>query len=288
MADENQISSNPIVRFFSPMSRTLLMALSGYGVFMFSIFTMIPLRMAENPVVNYNLFFAPIFALIVIGLFFKGCKEKDEARQVVYGFLTAVFAWPLIGEVATLPVDKGIITQFSNVDIKLLGGWIYVLFGWIFLFVAWKTKAVKYSIATFLMTFLGIWTFELYMDNYSSKIAVEMMPVIANTVAAVFGILSIVVLVISWRSKSLVVKSTMGAVFYLTISLVLMGTTQWKVPAKFYIKYHSKHILHEIEDMKAEYEHMMKLKKYMIEEGLYEEEESKAEKGAEETEAKKE
>ena len=73
-------------------------------------------------------------------------------------------------------------------------------------------------------------------------------------------------------------KSVMGAVFYLTISCVIMGSSQWKKPSKFYIKYHSKHILNEIEDMKAEYEHMMKLKKYMIENGLYEEEKPETEK----------
>jgi len=158
-------------------------------------------------VVNYNLFYTPLLALIFFALFYRTCVEKNESRGIFYGYLSALVAWPLIGEVASMPLDEGIVTQFSSINIKLLGGYFYVTVGWIMLKVMWRTKAVKNSVNTFFMVFLGIWTFELYMDNYSSKVSIEMMPTIANWVAMVFGTLSIVILVIAWRTPSVVKKT---------------------------------------------------------------------------------
>ncbi len=79
-----------------------------------------------------------------------------------------MFAWPLIGEVSNIPVDKGTITQFSDFNIKALGAYFYVLSGWALLHIMWRTGALKKSVCVFFMTFLSIWSFELYMDNYSS------------------------------------------------------------------------------------------------------------------------
>jgi hypothetical protein len=44
------------------------------------------------------------------------------------------------------------------------------------------------------------------MDNYSSKVPIDMMPVIASRIAAVFGIASLVILVLAWRTNSVVRK----------------------------------------------------------------------------------
>ncbi len=54
-----------IKNFFKPMWRTIWIALAGQGIFLISVFTMSPLRMWENPVVNYNLFYVPILAAIL-------------------------------------------------------------------------------------------------------------------------------------------------------------------------------------------------------------------------------
>ena len=51
-----------------------------------------------------------------------------------------------------------------------------------------------------------------------------------------------------------------------------MGAKEWRAPSKFYIKYEAKHLPHEIEELQAEYEYLLELKKYMIKEGLYKEE----------------
>lgn len=264
---------NFIAFIFKPIGRTLLIALAGQVFFLVSVLSMIPLRMAENPVVNYNLFYMPILALIFFTLFYRTCVEENESRGIIYGFFSALFAWPLIGEVASMPLDEGIVKQFSSINIKLLGGYFYVAIGWIMLKVMWRTKAVKNSLNTFFMVFLGIWTFELYMDNYSSKIPIELMPTIANWVATVFGITSIIILVLAWRTSSLVKKTFLGCILYLTFSLFLMGSSQWKTPSKFYVKYEAAHIGHEIQELQEEQEYLEYLRNYMIKEGLAKEEE---------------
>jgi len=150
------------------MWRTIWIALAGQGIFLVSVLTMSPLRMWENPVVNYNLYYVPILAGILASLFYRCCIEEKEAKGYLYGFFAALFAWPLIGEVANIPVDKGAITQFSDLNIKGLGGYFYVLVGWALLHIMWRTGSLKKSVCIFFMTFLSIWSFELYMDNYSS------------------------------------------------------------------------------------------------------------------------
>ncbi|MBW2221697.1 MAG: hypothetical protein JRF22_04120, partial [Deltaproteobacteria bacterium] len=137
---------NFIAFIFKPIGRTLLVALAGQVFFLVSVITMIPLRMAENPVVNYNLFYVPILALIFFSLFYRTCTEENESRGIIYGYFSALVAWPLIGEVSSMPLDEGIVKQFSSINIKLLGGYFYVAAGWIMLKVMWRTKAVKNSV----------------------------------------------------------------------------------------------------------------------------------------------
>jgi hypothetical protein len=119
------------------------------------------------------------------------------------------------------------------------------------------------------------------MDNYSSKVPIEMMPIIASRVAAVFGIASIVILVFAWRTTSIVKKNVLGCLLYITFSLVIMGSDQWKKPSKFYVKYEAAHIEHEIQELQEEKEYLEFLRNYMIEEGLATEDELLPKKHAE-------
>ena len=257
---------------FNPIGRTLLVALAGQVFFLISVLSMIPLRMAENPVVNYNLFYVPLLALLFFGLFYRACTEENESRGILYGYFSALVAWPLIGEVASMPLDEGIVTQFSGINIKLLGGYFYVVIGWILLKIMWRTKAVKSSVNTFFLVFLSLWTFELYMDNYSSKVSIEMMPIIASRVGMVFLIASLAILVLSWRTTSIVKKNVLGCLLYITFSLVIMGFTQWDKPSTFYVKYEASHIDHEIQELQEEKEYLEYLRNYMIEKGIAKEE----------------
>jgi hypothetical protein len=277
--------SNPEGTIFSRtanrIGRTVLVALLGQVFFLVSVITMIPLRMAKEPVVNYNLFYMPILALFFFALFYRACVEQDEARGILYGYFSALVSWPLIGEVASMPLDEGMVKQFSSMNIKLLGGYFYVAIGWILLKVMWRTKAVKTSVRTFFLVFLSIWSFELYMDNYSSKVPLEMMPVIAIWVAVVFGIASLLILFLAWRATTTARKNLLGCILYITLSLVIMGSSQWKTPSKFYVKYEGAHLDHEIEELQKEKEHLNFLREYMLKEGLATEEDFAARKPTE-------
>jgi len=262
------MAQNIFGRISERLGRTLLIALAGQFFFLVSLISMIPLRMAENPVEDYNLFYMPILAMIFLVLFYRTCVEKDEARGVLYGYFAALVAWPCLGEIASLPVEKGIVTQFCSVDIKLLGAYYYVAACWMLLPIMWRTKAVKSSVLTFFLIFLGIWSFELYMENYSARVPIDMMPMIANWVTIVALIASIIILAVSWRTTSLVKKTLMGTLLYITFSLVLMGSTQWKKPSTFYVKYEASHIDHELEEVLEEKEYLEYMKQYMLEKGM--------------------
>ena len=254
--------------FFKPMMRTIWIALAGQGFFIISAIIMSPLRMWENPVVNYNLFYMPMLAVVFGFLLYRCCTVENESKAYLYGFFSALVAWPLIGEISSLPVEKGVITQFSDVEIKTLGGYYFVVAGWVILKILWLTNALKKSVCIFLLTFLSIWSFELYMDNYSSKVPVDLMPVIGNYVAAIAAVLSIIILVIAKRTTSLEKKTVMGCLLYITFALFLMGASQWKTPSKFYVTYEAAQIDKEILGLQQEKEHLNFLKKYMLEKGL--------------------
>lgn len=258
-------------KFFGLVSekvgRTVLIALAGQVFFLVSVITMIPLRMAENPVENYNLFYVPLLALLFLVLFYRTCVETKVSRGYMYGYFAALVSWPLIGEVASMPVDKGIITQFTSMNIKLLGGYFYVIVGWVLLKILWRTGALKSSVCCFMMTFLSIWTFELYMDNYSSNVPLELMPVIGSWVTIISSFVAVLLLTMAWRTSSIEKKTLIGCILYIFVALMLMGG-QWKKPQKFYVKYEAAQILHELDDLKKEKAHIEKLKAYMLNEGM--------------------
>lgn len=247
------------------MKRTILIALAGLLYFVLSLPLMMPLRM--KPIENYNLFFTSVLAIILTFLLYRMCTEEKESKAYIYGFFGAIFLWQLVGELASLPVPSGIITQFSDVNIKLLGGYFYVVTSWLMLLLFWKTGSLKNAVAVCFMTFLGIWTFELYMDNYSIRVPVEMMPKIANMISICAVILSVVILYIAKKSASIEKKTVMGCLLYLTIAVLLSSSGQWGKPSAFYIKYEAAGIDQEIEDLKNEREHILKLKEHMIVKG---------------------
>ena len=265
------------------MLRALAVAFSGIIYFILSLPLMIPLRI--KPIENYNLFYMPLLAIVLGFLFYRACKEQKESKAYIYGFFAAIFTWQLFGEVASLPVPKGYITQFSDLNIKVLGGYFYVVGGWIMLLLLWRTNALKNSICVYFMTFLGLWTYELYMDNYSSNVSLEMMPIVANYITVASVIATAILLYVARKTPSIEKKTVMGCVLYLSISVLLMAPGQWKKPQSFYIKYEADHIEHEIQSLKEERAKIIELKKYMVSEGLLENEEAERQSEEENSEA---
>lgn len=252
------------------MLRAILIGLAGQGCFIVSVLLMIPLRM--KPVANYNLFYVPLMAALFGFLFYRLCTEEKESKAYLYGYFAALLGWPLLGESPAIPVPEGIITQFSSVDLKTLGGYYYVIAGWVILKVLWRTKALKNSACVFFMTFLCIWTFELYMENYSSRVPLEMMPFIGNTVAVVAALVSALLIYLAKKARTLEKQTVMGCLLYITMALVIMGAGQWGKPQSFYIKYEGPHMELELKELQEEIKQFKNLKQEMIKRGWYKEE----------------
>jgi hypothetical protein len=240
------------------MLRSLLIALSGIVYFFLSLPMMIPLRI--SPVTNYNLFYMPFLAVMVVFLVVKTCTVSRESRAYLYAFFAAIVTWQLLGEVASIDVPAGYITQFSNFNFKIIGAYFPVITGWVLLLIMWRTRSIKNPVAVFVMTFLGLWSFELYMENYSLKVPLAMMPVVANVLLVVFTLLTILLLYAARKATTDERKTVMGCLLYLTITIVIMSSSQWNKPQAFYLKYEPAHIEHEIEELKEELIYLNKLK----------------------------
>jgi len=243
------------------MLRAILFALAGQVYFVLSLFMMMPLRM--KPVENYNLFFMPFLAVLFFFLFYRTCVEEKTSKAFGYGFFSGIVLWQLIGEISSVPVPKGVITQYANLELKVLGGYFCVVVGWLMLKALWLTKSIKNSVAVALMTFLGIWTFELYMHNYSAHVPLALMPKVANIVLLIFVVLTIIILVIAKKATTPEKRTVMGVLLYLTLSVIMMSSGQWRKPMTFYMSYEAKHIEHQIQEMQEELEYINNLKAQM-------------------------
>jgi hypothetical protein len=240
------------------MLRALLIALSGIVYFFISLPMMMPLRI--SPVTNYNLFYMPFLAIMVVFLVVKACTVSRESKAYIYAFFAAIVTWQLVGEVASINVPAGYITQFSNFNFKVVGAYFPVLTGWVLLLILWRTRSLKNSVAVFVMTFLGLWSFELYMENYSLKVPLALMPAVANVLLVVFTLLTVLLVYVARKATTDERKTAMGCLLYLTITIVIMSSSQWKKPQSFYLKYEPAHIAHEIEELKEELIYLNKLK----------------------------
>lgn len=243
------------------MLRAILFALTGQLYFILSLFLMMPLRM--KPIENYNLFLMPFLAVLFFFLFYRTCVEEKTSKAFGYGFFSGIVLWQLIGEISSVPVPKGVITQYANLDLKVLGGYFYVVVGWLILKVLWRTETIKNSVAVVFVTFLGIWTFELYMHNYSAHVPLAMMPRVANIVLVTFIILTIIILVIAKRATTPEKRTVMGVLLYLTLSVVMMSSGQWRKPMTFYMTHEATHIEHQIQEMQEELKYINKLRSQM-------------------------
>ena len=244
------------------MKRTLLIALSGIGYFIISLILFTPFRM--KPIENYNLVALPLFMIAFLYLYYKACTVEQDSKSYLYGFFAGILMWQCIGEIPSLRVPSGAVLQFSDMNIKVLGGYFYVLVGWMLLYLTWKTNMLKSRTAFVFMIFLGIWSFEIYMDNYSSRVPPAMMGVIANIIMVIFLLISIGILYLAKKSTSIERRTVLGGILYLTLNIVLMSSSQWKQPQSFYIKYGAAEIESQIKDMQKELDHINQIKKQMI------------------------
>jgi len=243
------------------MLRALAIAVSGIVYFILSLLIFLPFRM--KPVENYNLFALPILAAIFLGLVYKVCTVEKESKGYLYGFYAGILMWQVVGEIPFIKVPAGHILQFSDLNIKMLGGYYYTLAGWILLHILWRSGAIKKQLAFMFVIFLGIWSFELYMDNYSFRVPMQVMPMVSNVIMLFAVIVSIILLVLARKAATIEKKTVIGGVLYISISIIMMASGQWKKPQDFYIKYESTGIENEIKELQEERQYIEEIKTTM-------------------------
>jgi hypothetical protein len=186
---------------------------------------------------------------------------QQETRAYIYAFFTGNLMWQVLGEMSSLRVTQGLILQFSDVNIKTVGGYFFVLAGWTLLYMMWKTHCVKNQLLFGFMVFLGIWTIELYLDNYTKLVPLALMPKVANTLACIFALIGACALYAAKKSGSVIRQTVMGGVLYLAVSVILMAFSQWQKPQTFYLLHEAAAIEHEITAMQEELRYIDELKK---------------------------
>jgi hypothetical protein len=243
------------------MLRALTIAVSGIVYFILSLLIFLPFRM--KPVENYNLFALPVLAAIFLGLVYRACTVEKESKGYLYAFYAGILMWQVVGEIPFIRVPAGHILQFSDMNIKMLGGYYYMLAGWVLLHILWRTGVIKKQVAFMFVIFLGIWSFELYMDNYSFRVPMQVMPTVSSVIMLFAVIASIVLLFLARKAATVEKKTIIGGILYITISIVMMASGQWKKPQDFYIKYESTGIENEIKELQEERQYIEQLKTTM-------------------------
>jgi len=243
------------------MLRALAIAVSGIVYFILSLLIFLPFRM--KPVENYNLFALPVLAAIFLGLVYKACTVEKESKGYLYAFYAGILMWQVIGEIPFIRVPAGHILQFSELNIKMLGGYYYMLAGWILLHILWRSGSIKKQVAFMFAIFLGIWTFELYMDNYSFRVPMQIMPMVSNVIMLFAVVVSILLLFLARKAATIEKKTIIGGILYISISIIMMASGQWKKPQDFYIKYEATGIENEIKELQEERQYIEHLKTTM-------------------------
>lgn len=243
------------------MVRALLIAFSGIIYFILALLIFLPFRM--KPIKNYNLVALPLLAAVFLYLFYAACTMEKVSTGYLLAYFAGILMWQVVGEIPSIRVPSGAILQFSDLNIKLLGGYFYVLAGWVLLYILWTTGSIKNQAAFTFMIFFGIWTFEVYMDNYTARVPMSMMPRIANVIMAAALIASAVVLYLAEKAPTPEQNTVMGGLLYLTLSVVIMAAGQWKKPQSFYLKYEPAVIEHDMKMKKKELEHINSLKRLL-------------------------
>jgi hypothetical protein len=241
------------------MRRTIILSVLGFVYLFYSIMLFVPLRM--KPVPNFNLFIFPLFLACFLYLFYKTCSTAAETKAYIYAYFSGMLLWQILGEMSSLRVNEGLILQFSDVNIKTVGGYLFVLMGWTILYMLWKSNALRKPLCFCGLIFLGIWSEELYLDNFTANVPLNLMPKIANVLGIIGAALSIWVIYLAKKAATVEKQTVLGGLLYLTFSLVFMSQTLWQKPLTFYLKHERVAIEHEIRLMQEEIAYIDQLKK---------------------------
>ena len=89
------------------------------------------------------------------------------------------------------------------------------------------------------------------------------MPVVATVIMWIALIASIVLVIMAKKADTIVRKTVIGGILYITLSIILMSSGPWKKPQDFYIKYEGPALVDEARDVQEERKYIEHLKTRM-------------------------
>lgn len=189
------------------MIKSVLFVFSLFFYFLVTSLLFIPLRRIPN----YNLFLLLLFLIFFFIIIYKAITAASPVKRLISGAFCGLILWSIIGELCpSLRVHQAsILNPICTVDIKQPSAAIYVVIFFISLAISYLTGGIKDGLAMMLMVFGSTWSFELYMQNYSIHLPLEVLPKIAYTLGGISSIIFILAIVMTIR-----ITSSAGKIFW--------------------------------------------------------------------------
>jgi len=201
------------------MMKSLLFALSLFLYFLITDILFVPLAIVPN----YNLFLLLIFLLCFFILSYKAVASESQVRRLIYGSFGGLLLWSLIGELcpSLKAHPASLLSPISTVDIKHPSTLVYLVLLFVTLTISYVKGGLKDGLAMLLMVFGTTWCFELYMENYSTRLPVEIMPNIAYILGGIWGMILLLSIYMALRSTTLAGKTFWGYWIYFAVVTTL-------------------------------------------------------------------
>jgi hypothetical protein len=201
------------------MMKSILFALSLFLYFLIADILFVPLAMVPN----YNLFLLLIFLLCCFILTYKAVAAESQVRRLIYGSFGGLLLWSLIGELcpSLKAHPASLLSPISTVDIKHPSTLVYLVLLFVTLTISYVKGGLKDGLAMLIMVFGTTWGFELYMENYSTRLPVEIMPDIAYILGGIWGTILLLSIYMALRSTTLSGKTFWGYWIYFAVVTTL-------------------------------------------------------------------
>jgi len=180
------------------MIKPVIFAVSLFIYFFVTDLLFIPLRRIPN----YNLYLLIFFLLVFFTALYNALTAGSQVKRLIYGAFCGLILWSVIGELCpSLRVHPAsLLNPICAVDIKQPSAAVYVVILFITLAISYLTGGIKDGLAMMLMVFGSTWSFELYMQNYSTHLPLELLPKIAYTLGSVSTVIFLLALIMTVKS----------------------------------------------------------------------------------------
>jgi len=190
------------------MVKSLIFAAGLFLYFLATDLLFLPLRRIPN----YNLYLLFFLLTIFFIVIYKAVTSDSPVKRLICGAFCGLILWSVIGELSpSLRVHPAsFLNPICSVDIKHPSAAIYVIILFITLAIAYLTGGIKDGLAMLLLVFGSTWSFELYMQNYSTHFPLEVLPKIANILGGVSAVILLLALVMTAKSTTPAGKTFWG------------------------------------------------------------------------------